>query len=146
MSALDATVFPGTSLQPGKPLRIALWTAQVLLAAMFVMSGFMKLMTPIAELSAMMPWTGQVSAPFVRFIGVVDLAGGIGILLPSLTRIQPRLTVLAALGCVVLQVLAFCFHASRGETVALPVNVLLMALSAFVLWGRSKKAPILPRA
>ena len=129
-----------------KPLRIALWVAQSLVAAMFIMSGFMKLATPIAELAAMMPWAGQVSPAFVRFIGFVDLAGGIGILLPALTRIQPRLTVLAALGCVVLQVLAFGFHASRGEFAVLPVNVVLLALSAFVFWGRSKKAQILPRA
>ncbi|HEY8383257.1 MAG TPA: DoxX family protein [Microvirga sp.] len=130
----------------GKPLRIALWVAQGVVAAMFFMSGSMKLATPIAELAAMMPWTGQVSPVFVRFIGLVDLAGGIGILLPALTRIQPRLTVLAALGCVVLQVLAFGFHAYRGEFAVLPMNVVLFALSAFVLWGRSKKAPILPRA
>ncbi|KAA2235894.1 DoxX family protein [Salinarimonas soli] len=130
----------------GKPLRIALWVAQGLVAAMFVMSGFMKLATPITELAAMMPWAGQVSPAFVRFIGVVDLAGGIGILLPALTRIQPRLTVLAALGCAVLQVLAFAFHAYRGEFEVLPVNVVLLALSAFVFWGRSQAAPILPRA
>jgi hypothetical protein len=92
-----------------------------------------------------MPWTGQYPEGFVRFMGLVDLAGGLGILLPALTRILPRLTVLAALGCVVLQVCALVFHLSRGEAMVTPLNVVLLALSLFVLWGRGKKAPILPR-
>ena len=149
MSIAETTALPRSPApvraRTGKPLRFALWTAQALVAAMFCMSGFMKLATPIHELAAMMPWAGQVPPGFVRFIGLVDFVGGIGILLPALTRIKPRLTVLAALGCVVLQVLAFGFHAWRGEFAVLPVNVVLLALSAFVFWGRSKKVPVAPR-
>ena len=147
MSIIQTTALPRSAVlaSTGKPLRIALWIAQGLVAVVFCMSGFTKLATPIPDLAAMMPWTGEVSSGFVRFIGLVDLAGGIGILLPALTRIQPRLTVLAALGCVVLQVLAFGFHASRGEFAVLPMNVVLLALSAFVLWGRGKKVPVAPR-
>lgn len=132
--------------QPGRGLQIGLWVAQVLLSIVFISSGFMKLTTPIAQLSATIPWTGQHPEGFVRFIGLVDLAGGLGILLPALTRILPRLTVLAALGCVVLQVCALVFHLSRGEAMVTPLNVVLLALSLFVLWGRGKKAPILPRS
>ncbi|WGD29651.1 DoxX family protein [Ancylobacter sp. WKF20] len=131
---------------PGKLLRASIWLAQLAVAGLFCMSGVMKISTPIPELSAMMPWTGQLPATFVRIIGLIDLAGGIGILLPALTRIKPQLTVAAALGCVVLQALAFCFHAMRGEFAVLPLNVVLFALSAFVLWGRLKAAPITPRA
>lgn len=129
-----------------KALRISLWVAQGLVALIFCFAGFTKLTTPLPDLSAMMPWTGQVSPTFVRFIGLVDLAGGLGILLPSLTRIQPRLTVLAALGCVVLQVLAFGFHTMRGEFPVLPLNVVLLALSVFILVGRSQWAPVTARA
>ena len=143
--SVHSAVTPPALLSAGKPLRIGLWLAQGIVAVAFIASGVMKLTTPINELSAMMPWAGQVSPAFVRFIGLVDLAGGIGIFLPALTRIQPRLTVLAALGCVLLQVLAFGFHASRGEFAVLPVNLVLLALSAFVLWGRSKKVPVVPR-
>jgi Na+-transporting NADH:ubiquinone oxidoreductase subunit NqrD len=100
----------------------------------------------VAQIEKMWPWTGQVSEPVLRFIAVVDLAGGIGILLPALTRIRPQLTVLAALGCTVLQVLAIGFHASRGEIALTPFNFFLLALCAFVLWGRYKKAPIPPRS
>lgn len=124
---------------------IGLWVVQVILALLFCMSGLMKLATPIADLSASLPWTSSVPVGFVRFIGFVDLAGGLGIVLPSLTRIQPRLTIFAALGLVVLQVFAFAFHTSRGEYSVLPMNIVLLLLSVLVLWGRSKKAPIAAR-
>ena len=69
----------------------------------------------------------------------------IGLILPALTRILPRLTPLAALGVSIIQVLAMLFHVSRGEFMVLPLNVVLLALSLFVLWGRERKAPISPR-
>jgi uncharacterized membrane protein YphA (DoxX/SURF4 family) len=124
---------------------IGIWVAQVLGAAVFIMSGVMKTTMPIADLSAMMPWTGELSVAFVRFIGCVDLAGGLGLLLPSLTRIFPRLTVIAAACCVLLQLLAIGFHASRGEFILLPVNAVYISLALIVLWGRGRKAPIAPR-
>ncbi|WP_378947824.1 DoxX family protein [Paracoccus sp. R86501] len=125
---------------------IGIWVAQVLGAAAFIMPGVMKLTTPIPELSAMMPFAGEYSSGFVRSLGAIDLAGGLGLLLPSLTRIMPRLTVIAAGCCVLLQILAILFHASRGEFYALPVNVIYIALALIVLWGRGRKAPIAPRA
>jgi hypothetical protein len=130
---------------PGRSLRIGLWVAQALIFFAFASAGLVKLLTPIPQLAAMMPWAGQYSETFVRFIGVIDLAGGIGILLPALTRILPRLTVLAALGCTVLQVFALVFHISRGEAEVTPLNFVLLALALFVLWGRGRKAPIAPR-
>lgn len=133
-----------THAQASTALRAGLWIAQVLLAAMFIMSGLMKGLTPIPELVKSLPWAGDYSVTFVRSIAVIDLAGGIGILLPALTRILPRLTVLAALGCAVLQVFAMVFHLSRGEWMVLPVNLVLFGLSVFVFWGRSRKVPILP--
>ena len=130
---------------PGRPLRIGLWVAQGAVFFVFVAAGLVKLLTPIPQLAAMMPWTGEHSEAFVRIIGLIDLAGGIGILLPALTRILPRLTVLAALGCTVLQVFAITFHVSRGEAAVTPLNLVLLALAVFVLWGRGRKAPIAPR-
>lgn len=127
-------------------LKSALWLAQAFVSFMFCFSAYLKLFSPLPELAKMgMLWPSEVSPAFLTFIGLVDLAGGIGILLPALTRIQPRLTVLAALGCSVLQVLASAFHASRGEFSALPLNAILLTLSLFILWGRSKRAPITPR-
>jgi len=142
---MPTTALP-LSTGAGRPLRTFLWIAQVLLAAVFIMAGVMKFFTPIVQLSIQIPWTSQVPELFVRFIGLVDLAGGLGVLLPALTRIAPRLTPLAALGATVLQVLAISFHAYRGEFSVLPLNFVLLPLALFILWGRTKKAPIAPRA
>ena len=138
--------FASTTTPPAsKGANIGIWVAQALGAGLFLMSGVMKTMTPIPELSAMMPWAGEYSATFVRFIGVIDIAGGLGLLLPALTHIKPRLTVIAAAACVLLQILAICFHAMRGEFEVLPLNAVYIALALIVLWGRGRKAPIAPR-
>ncbi|WP_413730036.1 DoxX family protein [Sodalis sp. RH22] len=143
MSIEDVNSTEGSSAN--KLLRIGLWIVQSALFVTFVMSGYLKLASPIAQLSAMMPWTGEFSEIFVRFIGLVDLAGGLGILLPALTRILPQLGILAASGITVLQVLAIVFHISRGEYMVLPLNLVLLPLAVFALWGRTRKAPIHPR-
>lgn len=130
---------------PSRTLRVTLWCAQVLVGLPFIVIGATKLGTPIPKLATMLPWTGQYPEAFVRFIGLVDIAGGVGILLPALTGIKPGLTVAAALGCTVLQIAAIVFHTSRGEIEVTPLNVFFLALSAFVLFGRSRKAPIPPR-
>jgi hypothetical protein len=126
----------------GRGLNIALWVVQGLLFLAFVAFGGMKLFMPVDRLAAMWVWPGQLPVWFLRTMGLVDAAGGIGLLLPALTRIQPRLTVLAALGCVALQICAIVFHVSRGEAMVTPLNFILLALSAFVLWGRAKAVPI----
>lgn len=131
--------------QPSKGANIGIWVAQFLGAALFIMPGLMKLTTPIPELAAIMPWAGEYSVGFVRFVGMIDIAGGLGLLLPSLTRIMPRLTVIAAACCVLLQVIAIGFHAVRGEFEVLPINAIYIALALIVLWGRGRKAPIAPR-
>lgn len=124
----------------------SLWLAQIALALVFAASGLTKLFMPIAELTAMMTWPGDYPLPFVRAIGMVDLLGAAGVLLPSLTRIRPRLAVLAAGCCVLLQILAIGFHASRGEFSVLPLNLVLLPLCVLVLWGRGKRLPIRERA
>jgi uncharacterized membrane protein len=136
---------PISTPSSGRGVNVMLWIAQVLVSVTFIAAGYVKFATPIPELAKLIPWTGQLPVAFVRFIGLVDFTGGIGILVPALTRIKPRLTVLAALGCTVLQILATIFHLSRGEANVTPLNFVLLTLSVFVLWGRRKKAPILPR-
>lgn len=125
-------------------LHIALWIAQVLLALVFIGTGIFKLVTPISTLAGMWPWAGAYPT-LVRMTGIIDLCGGIGIVLPALTRIRPGLTVLAALGCAALMVFAIVFHLSRGEAVNTPFNFFMLALAGFVFWGRRTKAPINPR-
>lgn len=136
----------GDGSQPSRGLHVTLWVVQGLLGVMFVGTGLWKLFTPIPDLAKEMPWMGQVSASFLYMTAIVDALGGLGLLLPGLTRIQPRLTVLAALGCAALQASAAAFHFSRGEGANTPFNFVLIALSLFVAWGRHRAAPILPRS
>ena len=131
---------------PSTGLSIALWVAQGLLALTLAGGGIWKLATPIADLAAKMPWMGQVSPAFLYTTAAFDILGGLGVLLPSLTRVRPRLTVLAAIGCVALMGSAIAFHVSRGEAAKTPFNVVVLALSVFVAWGRWSKAPIAPRS
>ena len=140
-----ATTATPAAVRPRRALHIALWVAQVLLAAMFLMTGGMKLSQPISALAAQLPWVTSVPEALVRFIGVAEVAGALGLVLPALTRIQPRLTALAALGLVVVMVLASAFHLSRGEGAMLPMNLAIAAVAAFVAWGRGRAAPIAPR-
>jgi hypothetical protein len=129
-----------------KSLDVSLWIVQSLLFLTFAGTGVWKLLTPVPKLAAMIPWAGQVPEAFLYATAVIDLCGGLGILLPSVTRIKPGLTLLAALGCAALQVCAIIFHVSRAEAANTPFNFLLVALSIFVYWGRRSKAPILSRA
>ncbi|EEF26752.1 conserved hypothetical protein, partial [Ricinus communis] len=80
-------------------LSAGLWFAQFAVAIVFAASGLFKLFMPIPELAAMMTWPGDYPSSFVRAIGVVDLLGAAGVLLPSLTRIRPQVAVVAAACC-----------------------------------------------
>lgn len=125
---------------------IGLWVAQGLLALVYGMAGFMKLTQPIEALvAAGMGYAGDFPELLTRFIGTAEVLGAIGIILPALLRIQPKLTPLAALGFSIIQVLAMLLHISRGEFAVLPMNVVLLALSLLVFWGRTRKSPIAAR-
>ena len=130
---------------PNRALNWSLWGVQILLALLYGAAGFMKNTQPIAALAQAMIWPGDVPTALVRFVGVSELAGALGLILPALTRIAPRLTPLAAAGLLLIQFLAIGFHISRGELGVLPFNVVLALLAAFVIWGRLVKAPIAPR-
>ena len=126
-------------------MKYVLWVVQVLLGVQNVLVGFMKLSQPYEAQAAMMAWVSAVPEPMIRFIGASELLGGLGLILPAATRIMPGLTPLAALGIVVLQVLAAGFHALRGEWSYMPVNLVIVLLAAFVAYGRWRLMPIRPR-
>jgi putative oxidoreductase len=124
-------------------MHILLWVVQVLLACAFGMAGVMKSTQPVEALvQGGMAWAGQMPLAMVRFIGVSELLGAIGLILPAATKIKPFLTPLAALGLLTIMILAMAFHLSRGELQATPINIVLGGLAAFVAWGRTKKVPI----
>jgi hypothetical protein len=115
----------------------ALWTIQVLLAALFVFAGGMKLVMPIEEM------TKEIAMPgaFLRFIGVVELLGGLGLILPGLLRIRPGLTPLAAAGLVVIMVGATVLTLKTGSVAMALMPLVVGLLAAFVAWGRWRIAP-----
>jgi len=126
----------------GRGLRIALWSAQIVLAIVFALAGGMKVSTPAAELAKMAP---GFPLALLRFIGIAELAGAIGIILPALTRIAPVLTPLASSGFVIVMASAGILHLVRGQFGELVVVIVLGALAYFVAWGRFKRAPIARR-
>lgn len=130
---------------PGRALHVGLWIAQWLLGLTFVGTALWKAFTPIPTLAGMIPWAGQVSPAFLMSTALFDFLGGVGLLVPGLTRIKPGFTTLAALGCALLQACAIVFHLSRGEARNTPFNVLLVALSLFIAWGRGTRAPLAAR-
>lgn len=122
--------------------QILVWMVQVLVALVFIYAGYIKLIQPISELSNTIPWTADVYTWFVRFIGLVDLIGGLGLLLPSVLRIQPHYAYCAAWSLCGVMILAMAFHLFRGEYDGIAVNVVLFGMLYFIGWARYKKFPI----
>jgi uncharacterized membrane protein YphA (DoxX/SURF4 family) len=110
-------------------VNVVLWVVQAVLAAMFVASGLSKLVQSKEQLAGRYAWVDDFSAPTVRFIGVPEVAGGIGLVVPVLAP-------LAATGLAVLMVLAAAVHVRRREPAGVGVTAVLIALTVFVAWAR----------
>ncbi|MDH3943166.1 MAG: DoxX family protein [Anaerolineae bacterium] len=121
-----------------------LWVLQFVLATFFFFHGNIKLNLP-PEFPEMLTWINDLSPSLRTFIGLVELLGALGLLLPAVTRIQPRLIPLAAAGLSVVMLLAAIWHYPRGETALIANNIVLLVLTAFVAYGRWKLHPIPPR-
>ena len=133
-----------TNQTSSKGMHIGLWIAQALVSLMLLWGAYAKLMMPADELTEMMPWTAE-SPSLAMFTGVVDLLGGLGLILPTLLKIQPNLTVFAAYGTVLLMIAGSIFHGSRGEYPLIGMNVVILLLALFIAWGRKSKVPILTK-
>jgi uncharacterized membrane protein YphA (DoxX/SURF4 family) len=117
-------------------MNILLWIVQVLLAAMFGMAGVMKTFQT-SKAKEQLPWAKNRSEAFVRFVGTSELLGALGLILPLLTGILPWLTPLAAIGLILIQLLAiFTEHLPKKEYNIIPVNIVLIVLAVFVVMGR----------
>ena len=125
-------------------MNIALWIVQILLAAAFGMTGFMKLSTPVDELAVAMPWVTRLPSWAPQVAGAADVLGALGLVLPAATRIWPVLTPLAALGLVLVMLLAVLWvHLPAGDSIG--ANLALALVAGLVAYGRLKVAPIEPR-
>ena len=115
----------------------ALWIVQALLAALFLFAGGMKLVLPIEEMTKQIPMPGL----FLRFIGVCEVLGAIGLILPGLTRIRPGLTPLAAAGLVIIMIGATVTTLASGEIATALMPLVVGLLCAFVAYGRWRLVP-----
>jgi uncharacterized membrane protein YphA (DoxX/SURF4 family) len=117
-------------------MNIALWIAQILLAGMYGMAGIMKTFQT-AKAKEKLPWAKNRSDGFVRFVGASELLGALGLILPLITGVLPWLTVLAAIGLTLIQLLAiFTEHLPKKEYNVIPINTVLIAISVFIVLGR----------
>jgi hypothetical protein len=123
-------------------MNIVLWILQVLLAAAFFAHGLLFLFPPASVVEAM---NAAIAREFQLFLGVAEVLAAIGLTLPGITRIQPRLISWAAAGLMVVMVGATIFHITRGETTSAITTAILFAMVTFVAYMRWKVMPISSR-
>jgi uncharacterized membrane protein YphA (DoxX/SURF4 family) len=129
---------PITNNTNSRKATVALWTVQALLAALFLFAGAMKFVTPIAVLEQQ----AHMSGLFLRFIGVCELLGALGLILPGLTRIRTGLTPLAATGLVIIMFGAVVITiATQGVAMAI-VPAVIGVFAAAVAYGRWALSPL----
>jgi peptidoglycan/LPS O-acetylase OafA/YrhL len=118
-------------------MNVALWIIQVLLALLFLFGGGVKLVLPLNEAAT------QLGLPvsFLRFIGVCEVLGGLGLVLPWLLRIRPGLTSLAAAGLIVIMIGATVLSYKHGPMVTALFPLVTGLLLVFVVYGRLSQTP-----
>ena len=119
-------------------MNIALWIVQALLAALFLFAGVMKFVMPVEEMTRQMP---GMPGWFLHFIGVVEVLGGLGLVLPGLLRVKTGLTSLAAAGLVIIMIGATVIGFMIGPASGALIPLVLGLLAAFVAYGRWRLVP-----
>lgn len=148
--ATAATLPPVETKQRTKRITLnrTLWLLQVLWGFFFAGSGFGKVLLYDDALYAAAPqavaWYAAVPQALIVFIGIVEVLGGIGLILPAMTGVKPKLTPLAAAGLTLTMILAAVFHIMRGEYELVPANLVLGGVAAFITVGRWNLRPIAP--
>jgi hypothetical protein len=125
-----------------KAINTWLWVAQSFLAIIFLLTGGMKLAMPIEHIAEKLPWVANAPELLVRFIGLSEVLGAAGLILPAALRIKPHLTTFAAAGVAIVMVLATGFHLFQGEFAHAMLPTVMLILALFVVRGRMKVAPI----
>lgn len=117
-------------------MNIALWVVQIVLALLFALSGIQKTIQPIDTLAAQMAWVKDFSPAMVRLIGVAEILGAIGLIVPAWTGILPILTPLAAIGLALLMAGALYTNYRHHDVTGMVIDVVVLALIVFVIFGR----------
>ena len=118
-------------------MNTALWIVQVLLALLFLFAGGIKLVLPVEELMKQMPL--PLPGWFVRFTGVIEVLGALGLILPGLLGIRPGLTPLAAAGLVIVMIGATVYTVAAGDIASALLPLVVGILVAFVAYGRWRR-------
>lgn len=115
-------------------LTIVFWVVQVMLAVLFLLMGSMKIVTPVEVFLAQMaiPLPGLL----IKFIGVAEVAGALGLIFPALLRIKPGLTPLAACGLIIIMIGAVTITVLGGDVVSALFPLVVGLLAAFIAYGR----------
>jgi uncharacterized membrane protein YphA (DoxX/SURF4 family) len=116
---------------------VLLWTVQGVLALIFLFAGGTKLVLPVEEMTKQM----ELPGPFLRFIGVCEVLGALGLILPGLLRFRPIVTPLAAAGLVIIMAGATVLTLALGDGVAALMPLVVGILAAVVAYGRWRVAP-----
>src|SRR5438132_1157992 len=122
-------------------MNVALWVMQVLTALVFGGHGLLLVSGP-RRMAERVPWVRALPAPFVRLLGVLEILGAIGVVIPAATGVLPSLTVAAAGGLVAMMLLAILFHITRREWPNIGLNLVLGALAFAVAYGRLVIEPL----
>jgi len=117
-------------------MTIAVWIVSALVALAFLAAGAMKTFRPKSALRDQMSWVDDFAEWQVKAIGILEILGAIGVILPAATGIAPILSPIAAIGLVIIQLGAIVVHARARETQMIVINLVLAALAAFVAVGR----------
>ena len=124
-------------------MNIAIWALQILAGLIFLLAGIMKSTQPIANLAKRMIWVTVVPPWMVRFIGVAELLGGIGLILPAATGVLPWLTPVAAVALAVVMLLAVGFHVTRNDKFdKISASLVLLVLTVIIALGRFVFSPL----
>jgi uncharacterized membrane protein YphA (DoxX/SURF4 family) len=117
-------------------VNIVLWIVAGVLAAVFLLAGVMKVTLPKEKLVTTMEWARPVPEPRVKALGVVEVLGAIGLILPRALNIAPVLTPLAAVGCAIVMAGATIVHTRMKDYKGLGMPVVLLILAIVVAAGR----------
>jgi putative oxidoreductase len=123
-----------------KALNMTLWVLQALLACFFVMVGYSHSLAPFDQIAQQATWMNEVPRWLSLFIGYAEIVGGLGLIIPAVTRMASWLTPLAALGLATIMILAIAFHVLKGEASVVWMHALIATLAVLVAWGRWRKA------
>ncbi|MBV9710181.1 MAG: DoxX family protein [Ktedonobacteraceae bacterium] len=132
VSNQQATNFSSEAYRQRRAITVTLWSIQIVLALVFLFAGSMKLVLPIEVMTAQIPLPGLL----LRFIGVCEVAGALGLILPGLTRIQKGLTSLAACGLVIIMVGAVVLTLASQGVAAAVIPLVVGSLAACIAYGR----------